>query len=187
MNVGREEIRAVLTAYRQVMEASWPNLHPTMGGRSPRWAGASETDLRAELADYVHEASMPSCRVRVFWKLGSSFVFGGCNEHFARDAGIPTAELVGLDDFDARLPWVLQAAKYRADDEEVVSSGTAKLDILERQKSAAGITWVRAGKAPIWPAGGIVIGLLGMYEVLDSATGTKLFAERNFQRKRPGA
>jgi PAS domain-containing protein len=185
MNPGAPELRALLGAYRQVMEASWPELHPSMAKRSGRWPSASEAELQAELAGYLREASQPSCQVRLFWKLGPRFVFGGCNERFAREAGVPSAELVGLDDFDRRLPWVHQAAKYRADDEAVYQSGEPKLDILERQQSAAGITWVRAGKAPIRLASGAVTGVLGMYEVLDSATGRKVFGEQ--LKKRPSS
>ena len=67
----------------------------------------------------------------------------------ATDAGLPVAQLIGIDDFDQRLPWMLQATKYRVDYEEVYKSGKPKQDIMERQKSAQGtIVWVRAGKAP---------------------------------------
>ncbi len=59
---------------------------------------------------------------------------------------MPAAELLGRDDFDAKLPWVHQAAKYRADDEAVT------------------------------------IGILGMYEMLDDATGRRLFAEQRSRR-----
>ena len=89
----------------------------------------------------------------------------------------------GIDDFDKRLPWGHQAAKYRLDDESVFESSTPKLDILERQQSAAGITWVRAGKAPIRKPAGDVIGILGMYELLDSEEGRKLYAARNLKRR----
>jgi hypothetical protein len=86
--------------------------------------------------------------------------------------------MVGLDDFDRRLPWVHQAAKYRADDEAVVRSGHSKLDIVERQRGASGvITWVRVGKAPIRTPDG-VIGVLGAYEILDAKTGHRLFGEK---------
>ena len=176
--IGTHELRAVLAAYKLVMDASWPDLHATMAERSHRWAAAGEAVLRAELAEYVREASEPRCRVRVFWKLGPEFRLAGCNDHFAADAGLPAADLIGLDDFDRRLPWVHQAAKYRADDEGVYREGTPKLDILERQKGAGGLTWVRAGKAPIRVATGAVIGVLGMYELLDGEAGRKLFAER---------
>lgn len=182
--MGADEIRAVLAAYKQVMDASWPDLHPAMAQESRRWDTASDAELARELAGYLREASVPSCHVRIFWKLGTQFAFGGCNDHFAHDAGLggPT-DILGLDDFDRRLPWVLQAAKYRADDEQVFKSGVPKLDILERQKSTTGITWVRAGKAPIRTAAGTVIGILGMYQVLDPEVGRRLFAEQNRRRK----
>lgn len=174
--------RAVLGAYREVMSASWPDLHPDMAERSKRWPSAADTELDRELEGYLREASTPGCRVRIFWKLGPDFRFGGCNELFAQDAGIPASALIGLDDYDKRLPWFAQAAKYRTDDEEVYRSGRAKLDILERQRSSAGMIWVRAGKAPIRTEEGIILGILGMYEVLDSAMGRRLFTERTQQR-----
>ena len=88
---------------------------------------------------------------------------------------------MGIDDFDKRLPWGHQAAKYRADDQDVIKQGTAR-DILERQQSATGITWVHVGKAPIRLGDGTVIGVFGMYELLDADTGRRLFAERNIRR-----
>jgi len=179
MDTGSDETRAILNAYKQVKDASWPSMHPAMLARASRWPAASLAELQAELAGYLEEASLPSCQVRMFWKLGPQFKFTGCNEHFARDAGLTSAELMGLDDFDQRLPWQAQASKYRADDKEVYDSGTPKLDILERQTSAAGITWVRVGKAPIRGGSGAVIGVLGMYEVLDKETGTRLYIERS--------
>lgn len=151
-----------------------------MAKRSARWPGASESELQAELAEYVKEASAPTCPVRVFWKLGPKYAFGGCNDHFASDAGLPAAELVGLDDFDKRLPWQAQAMKYRADDKEVFTGGKPKLDILERQTGTSGaVIWVRVGKTPIRTAAGTVVGILGMYEVLDDKAAQKLFFERS--------
>ena len=178
-----EETRAVLAAYRSVKDASWPDLHPQMAARAKRWPEASEAELRSELESYLKEASAPSCPVRVFWKLGPQFVFGGCNLHFATDAGLNApAEIVGLDDFNPKLPWRAQADKYRADDKEVLQ-GAAKLDILERQTSAKGATvFVRVGKAPITTSSG-PIGILGMYEVLEEKAAQKLF----FERSRGGA
>ena len=174
--------RAILRAYREVMTASWPDLHPNIAERAKRWPESSESDLARELEGFLREASTPGCKVRIFWKLGSALRFGGCNELFAQDAGFSADELIGLDDYDKRLPWFAQAAKYRTDDEEVFKSGRAKLDILERQRSSSGIIWVRAGKAPIRTEEGTILGIQGMYEVLDSAMGRRLFTERAHQR-----
>jgi len=166
------------------MEASWPQLHPTMAESSRRWANLGEAELSAELASYLAQSSSRSS-VRVFWKIGPKFVFGGCNELFAQDAGLSTADLIGSDDFDKRLPWMNQAAKYRADDRAVAQSGEANLDIIERQTSSSGtITWVRAGKAPIRDAGGTVLGILGMYELLESAVGSRLFGDQQLRKAR---
>lgn len=181
MSTSAEELRAVLMTYREVKSASWPELHPRMVQNAPRWPFASEAELRAELDGYLAETSAPTCPVRVFWKLGRKFVFGGCNAHFARDAGLSgPAEVIGLDDFSPKLPWQAQAAKYRADDKEVFDSGKANLDILERQTSGSGVVqWVRVGKAPIKTVEGPVIGILGMYELLDEKVAQKLFFERS--------
>lgn len=179
-----DDLRAILSAYQIVMQASWPSLHPSMPEASRRWATASSSDLDAELAKYLHDSALSEQHVRVFWKLGTDFKFGGCNQLFANDAGLSSpADLIGTDDFDKRLPWGHQAAKYRIDDESVFKSGTPKLDILERQQSSTGITWVRAGKAPIRTASGDVIGILGMYELLDAEEGRKLYAARNLKRR----
>ena len=179
-----DDLRAILDAYRVVMEASWSTLHPTLADDVRRWATASESELAVELQRLLQASAHSDQHVRVFWKLGSQFKFGGCNQLFANDAGLSgPADLIGADDFDRRLPWGHQAAKYRIDDEAVFKSGQPKLDILERQQSASGITWVRAGKAPIRKATGEIIGILGMYELMDSEGGRKLYAARNLKRR----
>ena len=178
--MGADQSRAILKAYKQVMDASWPALHLDMAQRSLRWDHAAGDELDAELAGYLEETARSGSPVRIFWKLGSELIFGGANAAFARDAGVADpAELVGIDDFDTRLPWTRQASKYRDDDEQVFYSRRPRLDIIERQKhSDDTIIWVRVGKVPIVVDSGEVIGVLGMYEVLDSDVGRKLYAER---------
>jgi hypothetical protein len=180
MSTTADELRAILRAYREVMNASWPDLHPKMEQRATQWPTAGEAELTAELNGYLAEASAPTCKVRVFWKTGPNLLFGGCNTHFVSDAGLKSpSDVIGIDDYSPKLPWAAQAAKYRCDDKEVVDSGLAKLDILERQTSASGaVQWVRVGKAPIKTADGRAIGILGIYELLDEKTANKLFFER---------
>jgi hypothetical protein len=178
MKMGASELRAILNAYKQVMEASWPQLHPAMFGRANKWPTASEAELSAELTGYLNQASSPACKVRIFWKMLPGFTFGGCNAGFARDAGLRSPlEIIGLDDYDKRFPWYLQAAKYRLDDQNVVSRGLPMLDIIERQQSSAGLSWLRVGKTPIKTAEGKIIGLFGMYEMVDAEAGGKLFVQ----------
>jgi len=175
MEHSADELRAILSTY-QLVGAAWPDLNPSLKSRASAWATATAADLRAELDGYVREVAPPRSQVRIVWKTGPKYVYAGCNELFARDAGLAPSELIGMDDFDKRLPWRHQAAKYRRDDEGVVKSGKANLDIIERQESGNGETsWVRVGKAPIKLANGTAIGVLGMYEVVDAATGRSLF------------
>ncbi len=180
MSTAVEDLRAILAAYHQLVEATWPDLHPTMREASRRWASATDAQLSAELAQWVKEASKPGGEVRLFWKVGPQLEFGGCNSQFARDAGLASpTDIIGATDFDSRLPWRPQAAKYRLDDEQVVKTKTAQLGIIERQKGPDGnITWVRVGKVPIVRADGAAIGVFGMYEVLDPAVGRKLALEQ---------
>lgn len=178
MENSADELRAILSAYQQVAAASWPDLNPSMKSRASRWPTASAAELRAELDGYLREVAPPRSNVRIMWKTGPKLVFAGCNEQFARDAGLTPAELMGSDDFDKRLPWRHQAAKYRRDDETVVKTGKANLDIVERQESSAGeMSWVRAGKAPLRMPDGRVFGVLAMYEIVDAQTGRSLFMQ----------
>jgi hypothetical protein len=178
MKTGANELRAILNAYKQVMEASWPNLHPAIFARAAHWATASEAELRQELTGYLTQASAPGVSVRIFWKTLPGFKFGGCNAAFARDAGLRSpSDIVGLDDYDKRLPWSMQAAKYRVDDQNIVNRGLPMLDIIERQNSPSGMFWMRVGKTPIKTTEGKIIGLLGMYERVDAETGGKLFVQ----------
>lgn len=178
MTVGADELRGVLQAYKQVTDASWPDLHPEMAARSAGWARAGAAELQQELDGYLRESALRS-KVRVFYKLGAGLTFAGCNDHFAKDAGLTPQALVGLDDFSPQLPWAAQAAKYRADDKEIVDSGTPQLDILERQTNSSGaVSWIRVGKTPVRGAAG-VIGLFGMYEPLDDKTAQRLYLERS--------
>jgi PAS domain S-box-containing protein len=101
--------------------------------------------------------------IGVFWK-DRECRYLGCNQHAARDAGLPNpAAVVGLTDFD--LAWKLLADAYRADDRAVMDSGLAKINIDEKIVRADGcVQWVRTNKIPLRDASGAVFGVLGTYE-----------------------
>ena len=187
MDSASDEVRAILGAYVLVSRASWPEINPSLGSRESRWPTATEAQLRDDLARMLQEVRPPKSNIRIFWKLGPKFVFGGCNGLFAKDAGLNRPEdMIGIDDYDKRLPWRAQASKYRRDDQSVAQSGTPNLDLVERQESSDGtIQWVRAGKAPIRTASGEILGILGMYELLDAATGRALFMKAALDEKKP--
>lgn len=173
--MNKDELLATLNAFWTVKGGAWPTTIPSMNGRAASWPDLSARELRDELDAYVIESDAPSSHVRVFWKMGHDFVYAGCNARFTRDAGlVGPSDIVGLTDFDTKLAWVAQAAKYRRDDRDVFQSGVPKLDILERQSSASGVIWLRTGKAPIQLDSGTTLGIFGMYEVIDDAAAARL-------------
>ena len=100
---------------------------------------------------------------RVFWKDRDS-VYLGCNKHFARDAGLESAQqIVGKNDFE--LSWCRQAELYQADDQQVIHSGVPKLNFEETQTRPDGTRlWLKTSKVPLKDPGGNVFGVIGVYE-----------------------
>lgn len=97
----------------------------------------------------------------VFWKDRQS-VYLGCNRAFSTGAGLAAPEdIVGKTDFD--LPWAdTEAAKYRDDDQAVMSSGQPRSGIVEPQHQSDGrLAWFDTGKVPLFDEQGHVLGVLG--------------------------
>jgi len=100
----------------------------------------------------------------VFWKDRDS-VYLGCNENFARGAGLRSAaEIVGKTDYD--LPWTKEESdSYREYDRRVMDLNQPQLHIMETQRQADGReTWVDTNKIPLCDASGQVVGILGTFE-----------------------
>ncbi len=101
--------------------------------------------------------------LRIFWKdLDSRYL--GCNQAFARDAGVPSPEdLIGK--LDSQLGWRDQADLYRADDLQVMRSKTPRLNFEEPQTAPDGQQiWLRTSKVPLLDSVGKEIGVLGIYD-----------------------
>ncbi len=168
-NVSQSTTRATLSAYVAVQRDKWSARDRALERRCTRWASCAEEDLVEELTQLFAASDVPFVGARVFWKLGPELLYAGCNQAFALDAGVArAADLVGMDDFDPRLAWALQAGKYRSDDRDVMSSGRVRLGIVERQQTGRGVFWLHTAKAPI-VCGKQVVGILGMYETIDAA------------------
>lgn len=100
----------------------------------------------------------------VFWKDRDS-VYLGCNENFARAAGLESPEgIVGKTDYD--LPWAeTQADSYREWDRRVMDNDTSEYHIVESQLTAEDqLMIVDTNKVPMHDASGRVVGILGTYE-----------------------
>lgn len=101
--------------------------------------------------------------VRVFWK-DKDLRYMGCNDLFARDAGMPNAEaMIGKDDFE--MGWREQAALYRADDWEVLNNKKEKVNFEEPQTTPDGeAMYLMTSKVLLTGEDGEVLGILGMYD-----------------------
>ena len=112
--------------------------------------------------------------VRLFWKDRHS-KYLGCNKLLAMDAGRKDpADLIGDDDFN--MPWKDLAERYQSDDEEVMTTGVAKLNYEEPLDTPTGQrVWLRTTKVPVRDQAGNITGLLGTYEDI---TETKILENR---------
>jgi PAS domain S-box-containing protein len=100
---------------------------------------------------------------RVFWKDRNS-IYLGCNRSFAGDSRhADPSELIGKSDFE--MSWREVAELYRADDRQVMDSGTPKIRYEEPQLREDGTrSWLNTSKLPLLDQRGQVIGVLGTYE-----------------------
>src|SRR3990167_1735809 len=99
----------------------------------------------------------------IFWK-DNNLVFQGCNKQFAQQFAYedPT-EIIGKTDYDFPFPPHLVEA-YRADDQQIIETGIAKLNYEERQIQPNGTQkTVLVSKLPFYDAEKIIIGVMGIY------------------------
>ncbi len=108
-------------------------------------------------------AVLDTIPTRVFWKDRNS-VYLGCNQAFARDHGVDGPEaLIGKSDHDTMTAELAEA--YRADDQQVMTTGHSKLGYEEPQIRLDGSRgWLLTNKVPLRDAHGQVVGVLGTYE-----------------------
>ena len=104
-------------------------------------------------------ANIPS---GIFWK-GRDFTYRGCNEAFARSAGVERPEdIVGRSDYE--LAWEPNQADYfRACDRQVMEEARPMYNIQEPERQADGRQAILlTSKVPLLDADGRVWGILGI-------------------------
>lgn len=99
----------------------------------------------------------------IFWK-DRDLVYLGANRQFAGDVGFESPdEVIGKTAYD--MPWAEHAARYNADDREVMETDTPKLNMeRSREIDSQGSRWLNESKIPLHDTDGNVIGVLGTYE-----------------------
>ncbi|MGC8782748.1 MAG: GAF domain-containing protein, partial [Anaerolineae bacterium] len=110
----------------------------------------------------------------VFWKDRDS-VYQGCNQYYAREAGLATPEeMIGKRDDD--LPWRAAAETFRAEDRQIMATGAPMIGLEQVVERADGRTvWERVNKVPLYDADGSIRGVLGTFEDI---TAQKLAEEK---------
>ncbi|PZO42726.1 MAG: hypothetical protein DCF19_06755 [Pseudanabaena frigida] len=100
----------------------------------------------------------------VFWKDRQSVILG-CNQLFAVTSGMNSPlEAIGKSDYDFACDEE-EALTYIADDQQVMASGLAKLNIEEHITLASGEhQWLQTNKIPLRDAEGNVIGVMGTFQ-----------------------
>ena len=118
----------------------------------------------------------------IFWKDWNS-VYLGCNEKFARAAGIEKpSDIVGKTDYD--LAWKKSESDlFRACDRKVMETNTPEYNIIEPLLRADGKhVWLDTSKMPLRDTDGNVVGILGTYEEItgrkEAETGLQQYQEQ---------
>lgn len=99
----------------------------------------------------------------IFWK-DKHLVFKGCNKQFAMQFGYDNPQdIVGKTDYDFPFPLHLIEA-YRADDLQIIQTGTPKLNYEEKQIQIDGSEkTVLVSKVPFHNSEQQILGVLGIY------------------------
>jgi diguanylate cyclase (GGDEF)-like protein/PAS domain S-box-containing protein len=118
-------------------------------------------EAEARRSNEMLEAVIDNIPQRVFWKDRESRYLG-CNNAFARDAGLAYNEQV-IGKTDDELPWGAFAHVLRADDEEVITTSVPKMHFEQDIMVGDTLRTVVASKLPLTDGEGQIIGVLGSY------------------------
>ena len=146
---------AVLGRFRGELESLRLSIQNMVSLLASRYASLQkqETMLAAVLN------SVPQA---IFWKDPNS-VYLGCNEKFARAAGLASPALViGKTDFE--FPWKPDAAEtFRARDREVAQGQVMKGVVEPHWQADGSRKWIDTTKLPLFDSNGMIYAILGVY------------------------
>jgi hypothetical protein len=170
LSVTGERMPAVTSALVKLVEHSWPEAEIVDLLRTAEREQNMPTMLRGVL--HAFDAAYARFPTAMFWWKDDESHFLGFCPRFAAASGVPALALLGRTDADPAVAWRRQAALYMKDDREVVASGVARFDILERQDRSDGTVWLRTSKVPYVDAHGS--GTVGGFDTISSAHAHRL-------------
>ncbi|MGO9409391.1 MAG: PAS domain S-box protein [Spirochaetia bacterium] len=118
---------------------------------------------RARAQDISLRSIMDALPLSIFWK-GRDLRYLGCNEFFARAAGLPGPSAVaGLSDED--IPWADNAERLREQERRILETGEPWRAYDEATATPDGIrVFMRTAKVPLRDVDGAVVGIVGAAE-----------------------
>ncbi len=113
--------------------------------------------------DFPLRSVIDSLPLSIFWKDRDSRYLG-CNEFFARVAGLPGPQAVaGLSDSD--MPWADNAERFLQQDRRILETGEPWRAYDEARATPDGTrVFMRTAKVPLRDAAGAVVGIVGATE-----------------------
>lgn len=118
--------------------------------------------IQRHRSDVTWRAILDTVPAAIFWK-DEQQRYLGCNQRFARMAGVAPDEIIGLSDDE--LPWSRYAHVYQGVDRRVMSTGESVLGFEEEIVDAHGTTfWARVSKVPLRTTTGRIRAVLGILE-----------------------
>ncbi|MEZ4671328.1 MAG: PAS domain S-box protein [Anaerolineae bacterium] len=142
------------------------------------------SELQLRQSQKMLQTVLDTIPVRVFWK-DPQANYLGCNRLFAQDAGLAdSSDIIGKSDFE--MPWLAgEAAAYRADDMQVMETGTPKLDYEESIRTAGGQSLViQTYKLPLRDMNNNIFGVLGAYIDITRRKQAEAALEQKLQEER---
>ena len=172
-SVSPSEYRAISRALDVLLDQSWP-----VTGNRERTARIADATTPAEfhgrldqLFAHVHGTYQDAH----FWVKNSESHFLGVCPNLLNASGLDRETLLsGINDVDARLPWMRQGPLYIRDDRDVLLSGVPKLDILERQDRGEETIWLKTSKVPYAVERGGSGGTVGGFQRISAKAAWKL-------------
>ncbi|UAA38502.1 response regulator [Paraneptunicella aestuarii] len=119
--------------------------------------------VELEKSELILSAVLNTLTFGVMWK-DRNLRFMGCNQHFAREAGLVSPrEVVGKTDFDLSADR-RYAERYREQDMNVIATGRSMLNLLEHLREEDGSErYLIVNRVPLQDRQGSIIGVLVSY------------------------